>query len=131
MTALKERNMTTSKGSPPLPRPSTTTWGDEFRAAYNQAKRHFKAGVITYEAVAERVSQLVPVSHTSILRLGYLETPPEKDAPRQMAYLALVAMGYDPRDFGLQSTDRALRGMTDIEIRKLLDPGMARNNGKH
>lgn len=114
----------------PLARPSGPRWGDEFRAAYLQAKRHFDAGVVTYEAVADRVSQLVPVSHTTVLRLGYLDEVPEKQSARQVAYLSLVAMGYDPREFGLESRDRALRGMTDVEIRKLLDPGMVKVNGR-
>ena len=117
--------------APSLSRRDAPPWGDEFKAAWMQAKRYFEPGVITYEAVAERVSQLVPVSHTSVLRLGYLTEMPDKASTRQMAYLTLMAMGYDPLEFGLEPRDRALRGMTDAEIRKMLDPGLARKNGKH
>lgn len=100
------------------------SWGDEFRNAYRQAKMHWPDGAVTYKAIAERISRVVPVSHTSILRLGYLNEVPESAAQRQMAYLALMAMGFDPTDFGLEPSDRALRGMTDIELRKILDPAV-------
>lgn len=108
---------------PTLRRNREVNWGEEFRQAYIQAKGYFESGVITNAAVAERVSRLVPTTPTSILRLGYLTGPPTRPNHRQIAYLALVAMGYDPSEFGLTSEDRALRGLTDIEIRKMLDPG--------
>lgn len=111
--------------APSLRRSSGTHWGDDFRAAFLQAKRHFGAGVITNKAVAARVSQLVPTTDTTILRLGYLPDPPRGAAQRQTAWLALVAMGFEPGEFGLTSSDRALRGYTDIELRKMLDPGWA------
>lgn len=113
--------------SPSLSKAKEVHWGDEFRAAYTQAKRHFDAGVVTYEAVAERVSKLVPVTSTTILRLGYMDEAPTRPSQRQIAHLALVAMGFDPTEFGLTTEDRALRGLTDIEIRKMLDPGHAQN----
>lgn len=111
--------------APSLSRSGEAHWGDEFRAAYLQAKRHFEPGVVSYEAVAERVSQLVPTTGTSILRLGYSEEVPSRPNQRQIAYLALVAMGFDPTEFGLDASDRALRGLTEIEVRKMLDPGHA------
>lgn len=118
MTATKR----TKAGAPSLHRPETN-WGDEYRQAYRQAKTYFEAGAVTYQALAERVSRLVPVSDTTVMRLGYLEDEPRSAAQRQVAWLSLAAMGYDPTEFGLETQDRALRGMTDIEIRKILDPG--------
>ena len=109
--------------APSLSRTEEPHWGDAFRAAYVQAKRCFEPGVISYEAVAERVSQLVPTTGTSVLRLGYSQEVPSRPNTRQIAYLALVAMGFDPTQFGLTVEDRALRGLTEIEIRKMLDPG--------
>lgn len=97
-------------------------WGDEFRAAYLQAKRHFPKGVVTYQSVADRVSQLVPTSVTSVLRLGNKDTLPCTAPERQRAYLSLVAMGFDPEAFGLTAHDRALKGLTESEIRMMLDP---------
>ena len=108
--------------APSLSRPAPS-WGDQFSQAYRQAKRHFAPGAVTYDAVADRVSMLVPTSQTTVMRLGYLDKPPSTPAQRQLAWLALVAMGYDPLEFGLETQDRALRGLTDIEIRKMLDPG--------
>lgn len=122
--------------NPRVPEPSLTRsdgprWGDEFRAAYLQAKRYFEPGVISYAAVAERVSQLIPTSDTTILRLAYNDEVPAKAATRQIAWLALVAMGFDPREFGLNDEDRGLKGLTDIELRRMLDPGHTSKNGKH
>lgn len=101
------------------------TWGDGFRAAFTQAKRFFDSGIVTYRAVAERVSQIVPVTDSTVLRIGYVENIRESPAgTRQLAYLSLMALGYDPTEFDLTPQDRALRGMTDTELRKMLDPGM-------
>ncbi len=119
MTATKRPR---KPSAPSLTRPATS-WGDEYRQAYRQAKTYFEAGAVTYDAVADRVSLLVPVSQTTVMRLGYLEDAPQSPSQRQIAWLSLVAMGYDPSEFGLQTQDRALRGLTDIEIRKILDPG--------
>lgn len=118
---------TLSKGS--------INWGDSFRMAYVQSKRYFQdiqrredsdEGLVTYKAVADRVSQLVPVSETTILRLKTIDdiqSDRVHPGTRQIAYLSLVAMGYDPLEFGLNPTDRALRGLSEVEVRKLLDPG--------
>lgn len=111
-----------------LSRSDEPRWGDEFRAAYLQAKRHFDQGVISYVAVAERVSQLIPTSDTTILRLSYNDEVPTNAGTRQIAYLALMAMGFDPAEFGLTMEDRGLRGLTDIELRRMLDPGHAQND---
>lgn len=108
---------------PSLSRSNGPRWGDEFRAAYLQAKRHFEQGVISYVAVAERVSQLIPTSDTTILRLSYNDDVPSNAGTRQVAYLALMAMGFDPTEFGLKPEDRGLKGLTDIELRRMLDPG--------
>ena len=116
--------MPTSKiPGPSLSRTEAPRWGEEFRNAYVQAKRHFEPGVISYLAVAERVSQLVPTSDTTILRLSYNPTVPASASTRQIAYLALVAMSFDPTQFGLTPQDRALKGLTEIQIRRMLDPG--------
>lgn len=117
--------------NPKVPKPSLTRsegprWGDEFRAAYLQAKRYFEPGVISYAAVAERVSQIIPTSDTTVLRLSYQDEVPTNPGTRQIAYLALMAMGFDPSEFGLEPQDRGLRGMTDIELRRILDPGYDR-----
>lgn len=126
MTATKPRRTKVEPvdiPAPSLSRAEEPHWGDGFRAAYVQSKRHFEPGVISYEALAERVSQLVPTTGTSILRLGYADEVPRRPNTRQIAYLALVAMGFDPTQFDLTAEDRALRGLTEIEIRKMLDPG--------
>lgn len=100
-------------------------WGDQFRAAFTQSKRFFADGVITYRNVADRVAQIVPVTDTTILRLGYIDDIRNSPAgTRQVAYLTMMALGYDPSEFELEPTDRALRGYTDQELRKLLDPGL-------
>lgn len=107
---------------PSLSRVTTRTWGEEFRAAYIQAKNYWEPGVVTYDAVAERVDKLIRTTSTSILRLGYCEAPPSRPNQRQIAYLSLVAMGFDPAEFGLEPADGAIMGLTDIELRRMLDP---------
>ena len=125
-TARNIDTMPTSKiPEPSLSRADEPRWGDEFRNAYIQAKRHFEAGVISYAAVAERVSQLIPTSDTTILRLSYNVAVPASAGTRQIAYLALMAMGFDPIQFGLTPQDRGLKGITDIQLRRMLDPGHA------
>lgn len=130
MSAAAVVRTTDTMPTPKVPKPSLSRsegprWGDEFRAAYQQAKRFFEPGVISYAAVAERVSQLIPTSDTTILRLSYNDDVPTNASTRQIAYLALVAMGFDPAEFGLESRDRGLKGLTDIQIRRMLDPGHA------
>lgn len=100
------------------------TWGERFLRAYKKARSHpeFPPGSITYDAIAERVSQLVPTTGTSILRLGSADVEPSRPNQRQIAYLALVAMGFDPREFGLSHSDRRLRGLTDRAIHQTLNP---------
>lgn len=121
--AVRTDEVMPRKVPPSLSRAEGPKWGDEVRAAYLQAKRHFDPGMVTYAAVAARVSQLVPTTDTSILRLGYHDDVPNNAGTRQIAYLALMAMGFDPSEFGLTPQDRGLKGYTDIELRKLLDPG--------
>lgn len=111
------------KAGPSLERPSEKRWGDDFRAAVVQSRMHFGQKKVTYVRLAERVSQLVPTTDTTILRLGYLDELGTNRSVRQIAYLALMALGFDPLDFGLEPRDRALKGLTDAEIRKMLDPG--------
>lgn len=119
MSAVTEPNNNKIKASALLKK-GPVTWGDEFRSAYSKAKRTLPRGVVTYQAIADRVSLLVPANQTTILRLGQRDTVPEDPSQRQMAYLALVAMGYDPREFELTHNDRRLRGMTEVGIRKVL-----------
>lgn len=107
---------------PTLRRPRMENWGDEFRKARLQAKAHFIDGVCTWAAVAERISQITPVADSTLIRLQDRKVPPEQPGQRQLAYLALVALSYDPTEFDLTAEDRYLQCYTDDQIRKLLDP---------
>lgn len=129
LAVIDDKTMTDDGARPSLAR-GDETWGLLFKAAFTQSKRHFDGGMVNYRALAERVSQLVPVSSTTILRLGTVDVIEDANpATRQVAYLSLMALGYDPTEFGLTHRDRALRGLTDQEIRKMLDPGYLEGNG--
>lgn len=106
-----------------------TTWGDNFRAAFVQAREHFGRDYITYQKVADRVAQVVPCHQTTVLRLTTLDDPPHRANERQHAYLVLVAMGFDPTEFGLTDQDRLLKGMDEATLRRVLDPGVPEKNG--
>ena len=68
-------------------------WGERIRRARE------RAGLTVREA-ADLVSQIHETSYRSIARLEELHVPPT--GRRQLlAYLALLAYGYDPDDFGL------------------------------
>lgn len=52
-----------------------------------------------------RISGLVRVSYSTLMRFEYEPTPPTDLRRRAIAYLALVAYGYDPTEFGLSEND--------------------------
>lgn len=77
------------------------TWGDKFYRAYRRARLHWGRGM-TLENLADAVSRFKKVTDSTIIRYGGTD----RDEPRQEdskvnVYLSLVAMGFDPAEFGL------------------------------
>lgn len=60
---------------------------------------------MSLKEAAARVSDLVPVSYSSIMRLESMPEPPADRKRRMVAYLTLVAYGFDPQHFGLSGSD--------------------------
>lgn len=104
-------------------KPRKLTWGDRFHLAYRQSRDTFGYGYISYSTVAERVSQIVPTSNQSILRMEGWEELPRNAQTRQVAFFALMALGFDPADFGLTEKNVPLGGFNMARARKLLSPG--------
>lgn len=99
------------------------TWGSTYMRAYRQSRNHFGQSQITWDKLAERLRQVIPeCSDTALLRLGDLEFEPERPAQRLRAFLGLLAMGYDPEDFGM-SPDNVPLGAIDLKrAKRLLSP---------
>lgn len=74
------------------------TWGERVARARN------RSGMSLKEAAA-RVSQLLPVSYSTLMRLESMQQPPTDTKRRILAFLTLVAYGYEPQDFGLEPGD--------------------------
>jgi hypothetical protein len=60
---------------------------------------------MSLKEAAARVSELLPVSYSSLMRLESMQEPPTDQRRRLLAYLTLVAYGYDPTQFGLERED--------------------------
>lgn len=74
------------------------TWGEKVHLAYRRSRATYGH---TYREVAERISQIFPTTDATIVRLESYDTVPKQERVRIVAYLALLAYGFDPSDFGL------------------------------
>ena len=74
------------------------TWGERVARARNRAR-------LSLKEAAARVSQLIPVSYSTLMRLESLEEEPQDVKRRAVAYLALYTYGYKPELFGLSVDD--------------------------
>jgi hypothetical protein len=98
------------------------TFGEKVHRAYRQGRA---AHGFTYREIADRLSAVYPVSMQSLQRLELQPDIPRQQRVRLVAYLALIAYGFDPEDFGLNHDNTPL-GLLDLEKTKVvLDP----NNG--
>jgi transcriptional regulator with XRE-family HTH domain len=74
------------------------SWGERVARARARSK-------LSLKEAAARVSALVPTSYSTLMRLEALDVPPSDVKRRVVAFLALVAYGYDPAAFGLSEDD--------------------------
>lgn len=98
------------------------TWGDRLHLAYREARRVHGYGFLSYNSLAERISELVPTNGQRLLRLEEYDDVPPQPAQRQIAWLELVAMGYDPADFGLTDRNVTTDGFSAAAVRALKRP---------
>lgn len=95
------------------------TWGERLRRAYRRCRTQHG---ITYLAHSEAISEFIPVSDQSIMRYEDRDELPSNPRQRQIAYLIILAYGYDPADWGL-TPETANLGMWDLrKVAKALDP---------
>lgn len=95
------------------------TWGDRMNRAYRMARRKYK---LTYDSVAERISPIEKTTSGTLVRLGDFDELPGQARTRKIAFLAVMAYGFDPKDFGLTAENVPLAGMDLKAVRELLRP---------
>lgn len=97
-------------------------FGERVHRAYRQGRA---AHGFTYREIAERLSTVYPVSMQSLQRIEAQAEIPRQPRMRLVAYLALIAYGFEPEDFGLNH-DNTPVGFIDLaKAKSVLDP----NNG--
>lgn len=106
-------------------RKQEVTWGEELLLAYRRGREVHR---YSWLKLAERVSQVTPVHHMTLQRLADLEVEPATASKRQLAYLTILAMGFDPADFGLTDADVSPAWHMPT-VRKLLLPTSSRRSG--
>lgn len=95
------------------------SFGELIHLAYRRARDKHGPARITYDAVAQRISQIVPISDSQIYRYEKLEEPPTSAGTRQHIYLLLLAYGAVPEDYGFKWE---WEGFNMGQVRRLLKP---------
>lgn len=91
----------------------TPTWGERFTLARRRSGK-------SLDRVAEQVSDVIPVSYGTLVRLEKMSDAPSDKKRRFVAFLSLLAFGYDPLDFGL-GMDDVPRSITVDRISELVE----------
>jgi hypothetical protein len=95
------------------------SFGERVHRAYRQGRALHG---FTYRDIAERLTNLYPVSMQSLQRIEQQDEIPKQPRVRLVAYLALIAYGFEPEDFGLNHDNTPL-GLVDLKKAKAaLDP---------
>jgi hypothetical protein len=95
------------------------TWGERAHRAYRTQRRTYGQ---TYRQIADRISLVLPVADSQLYRLEDNTDLPKTSRVRLLAFLAIIAYGFNPEDFGLNSTNTPLAGLDLKRIEKLLRP---------
>lgn len=109
-----------------LRRIDEVTWGERLHLAYRRCRAEHG---INYLEHAERISEWVPVSDQTLMRLELSEDIPRLPRQRQLLYFVLLSYGYEPETFGLTVDNCALQNWDIAKARKALDPGKNRRGG--
>lgn len=95
------------------------SFGERVHRAYRQGRAIHG---FTYREIADRITQVYPVSMQSLQRIEQQPDVPRQPRVRLVAYLALVAYGFDPETFGLNH-DNTPVGFIDLrKAKSVLDP---------
>jgi hypothetical protein len=81
-----------------LSRLDDETWGERVRRARNRSR-------LSLKTVEHLIRPMAPASYSYVGRLEQLVAPPSDMKKRAVAFLTLVAYGYDPTEFGLSRDD--------------------------
>lgn len=95
------------------------TWGDRLHRAYRTCRE--KHGLV-YADHADAISQFFPLAESVLLRLEDQLDVPSRPNTRLRAYMALLAYGFDPADFGLSKDNVPLSGWNMRLVESGLDP---------
>lgn len=87
-----------------MPHLEEETWGDRVKRARDRSG-------LTLEQAAARVATVMPVSYGALARLEKLPDAPKERQRRFMAYLTVLAYGFDPAGLGLD--DSAIPALID------------------
>ena len=102
------------------------TWGERLHLAYRRCRQEHG---ITYDQHAKRISEWVPVSDQTLMRLELSEDLPKLPRQRQLLYFVLLSYGHDPESFGLTVENSALGNFDVAKARRNLTPGAKRKGG--
>lgn len=101
---------------------SDETWGERYNRAFRTGK---KVHDYTWKELAAKVSVIIPTDDSVLIRIGQTDTVPTSPQKRRLAYLALMAMGFDPHEFDLGPEDVSPVWHMPT-VRRHLIPGSAR-----
>lgn len=92
-------------------------WGDRLRRAYYLSKQTYGG---TWQELAERISQVRPVTDTTLMSYMKYESKPARMQQLQMAWLLCIAMRIDPADLDLNEADIDSQFLTSKAVRDQL-----------
>ena len=81
-------------------------WGDRLHRAYRTARRNNPG--LTYRQVAQQLSRIFPTTDATVIRLENYDDVPSQQRVRALAYLVVLAYGFDPGQFGLDESNTGL-----------------------
>lgn len=102
------------------------TLGDRIHRAYRRCKA--ETGLV-YLDHATAISEIVPVSDQTLMRLEQLDDLPSRPRQRQTLFLMMLAYGFDPHDFGLTEESAGLGAFDMRKVRRVLDPASRSKHG--
>lgn len=102
------------------------TWGERLHLAYRRCRQDHG---LTYDQHAKRISEWVPVSDQTLMRMELSEELPRLPRQRQLLYFVLLSYGHEPESFGLTVENSALGNFDVAKARRLLAPGAKRKGG--
>lgn len=94
------------------------TWGERLHRAYRRCRAY--SGLV-YLDQSDAISQFLPVSDQTLMRFEVRDEP-TKVKDRMICFLAIIAYGHDPAEWGLTPENSGLEHWDLAKIRRALDP---------